>query len=46
MPLKKGARAPDYPCLCLINKKSADLDSQGCKAPLRGYGLDNPNSAD
>ena len=36
MPLKKGARAPDYLCLCLINIKSAVLDSQGCGAPLRG----------
>lgn len=46
MPLKKGARAPDYLCLCLINIKSAVLDSQGCGAPLRGYVLDNPKQAD
>jgi hypothetical protein len=46
MLLKRGAEAPYHPCLGLINNESAAPDGQGCKAPLRGYGLDNPAQAD
>lgn len=46
MLLKRGAKAPDHPCLGLINNESAVPNGQGCKAPLRGYGLDDPVQAD